>query len=593
MSDQFSQVEQRKRVAILNRLKKLSDEIARHDLLYYRDSRPEISDFEYDCMKVELESLEKLLGSMEKTEKYSQKIGDDSSPGFIARSHLSKMFSLDNTYNLTDVKHFDEKIRRKICYDDVTYVVEPKIDGVAINLIYRDGNLLYALTRGDGIRGDDVTENIMTIDNFPKKIDHSNGFVEFRGEVFIRNDIFEKTNEHRIKNGEEPFANPRNLASGTVKLLDASVVAERKLSIILYGVGHCDGMSYGTQVNVLEDLEQRGFPVHDAYFLATGLDEVYEKIEKLGSIKATFGYQTDGAVLKINDLKYHNQLGWTAKSPRWAFAYKFSPHQVESVVKSISLQVGRSGIITPVADLSPVFLSGTMVSRATLHNEDEIRRKDIRLGDTVVVEKAGEIIPAILEVNLAKRDAASLPFVFPKNCPSCGSTLEKSDGDVFWKCKNFNCTDQVREKILHFVSRSAMDIHQLGSAIVTKFMSAKLIENVGHIYELKIQHIISVDNFGLKSSENLLAAIEASKHRDLYRLIYGLGIPSVGLQTAKDLALRFNSMDALMRAPFGELLAVPRIGEVTANDIINFFSLEQVGRVIESLRNHGVNFLRL
>ncbi|MDR1458372.1 MAG: NAD-dependent DNA ligase LigA [Puniceicoccales bacterium] len=590
MSDPFSQIERQKRVVMLGRLKKLRDEIIKHDLLYYRDSRPEISDFEYDCLKIELENLEKLVGSAEEIEKFSQKIGDDSDPGFVSRSHLSKMFSLDNTYNLTDLKRFDEKIRRKICCDDITYVVEPKIDGVAINLIYRDGDLLHAITRGDGIHGDDVTQNLRTIDNLPQKINWPTGFVEFRGEVFIRNDVFERINEKKIKAGEEPFANPRNLAAGTIKLLDSNLVAERQLSIILYGVGRCDGISYHNQSEVLADLRQRGFPGQDVYFLATGLDEVYEKIEKLGSIKSTLGYPTDGAVLKVNELKYHDLLGCTAKAPRWAFAYKFSPSQVESVIEAISLQVGRTGIITPVAELSPVFISGTMVSRATLHNEDEIKRKDIRLGDRVIIEKAGEIIPAILEVNLAKRDPTAMPFVFPKNCPSCGAILEKSNGDGFWKCKNFSCADQCRERILHFASRNAMDIHQLGSTVVTKLISAKLIENMSDIYGLKMYHIISMDNFGPKSSENLLMAIEASKHKDLYRLIYGLGIPSVGLQTAKDLALKFNSLDALIGATLEKLMMVPRVGEKTASDIIDFFSKKQVIATIEALRNHGVNF---
>ncbi|MDR2735332.1 MAG: NAD-dependent DNA ligase LigA [Puniceicoccales bacterium] len=593
MSDQFSQVEQRKRVAMLTRLKKLRDEIARHDLLYYRDSTPEISDFEYDCLKVELENLEKLIGSGEKIEKYSQKIGDDSSPDFASRAHLSKMFSLDNTYNLADVKHFDERIRRKIGPGDVTYVIEPKIDGVAINLIYRDGNLLYALTRGDGTQGDDVTKNIKTIDGFPKKIDWPNGFVEFRGEVFITNDVFKKTNENRIKNGEEPFANPRNLASGTVKLLDTNLVAERKLNMVLYGISHCDGIEYDTQARVLEIMKQKGFPIHDVYFLATGLDEVYEKIEKLGSIKNTLGYPTDGAVLKVNDLKYHGVLGWTSKSPRWAFAYKFSPVQVESVIESIALQVGRTGVITPVAEFKPVIISGTMVSRATLHNEDEIKRKDIRVGDEVVIEKAGEIIPAIVAVNLARRDNATVPFVFPKTCPCCGSLLEKSDDDALWRCKNFRCFDQVHGRILHFSSRNAMDIRQFGSAVITKFMAVKLINDIDDIYDLKISNIISIDNFGLKSSENLLAAIEASKRRDLYRLIYGLGVPSVGLQTAKDLAVRFNSLDSLIGADFDQLLAVPRVGERTARDIIGFFSMKQVIDTVEALRAHGVNFLKI
>ena len=437
--------------------------------------------------------------------------------------------------------------------------------------------------------GDDVTENILTIENFPKTIPSEEELVEVRGEVYIDEATFLKVNQEREENGDELFANPRNLAAGTIKTLEINEVRSRHLKLIAYAIGEGRSPEISTQKEVLEQLKQWKFPSQERYWVAHSIQEAWENIQELDHVRHNFSYWTDGAVVKVNECYLWALLGTTAKSPRWAMAYKYAPERAKTTVCSIVLQVGRTGIVTPVADLVPVMLSGSCVSRATLHNAEDLAHKDVREGDEVIVEKAGEIIPAIVEVNTKSRGANSTPYRFPKHCPSCGSLLVQLPGEVAWRCQNSECLPQIVRRIQHFVSREAMNIDGIGPVLIEKLVQQKKIRNSSDLYRLKMDDLMSLENCGQKSALKILEAIDGSKNRPLWRLIYGLGMPHVGAQTAKDIARHFSSMEALKRANILDLAQVDGIGNVVASSIVTFLNDEHNQEILIHLEDDGVS----
>ncbi|MDR3144094.1 MAG: NAD-dependent DNA ligase LigA [Puniceicoccales bacterium] len=567
---------------------KLLAEINLHDRLYYREHSPKISDFEYDCIRAEAERIRRLLEIFGENAR-DIAIGDDRSGGFASFAHLSPMMSLANTYSRGEVLRFSDRLVAALGDQKFSFVVEPKIDGIAINLIYRNGNFSRALTRGNGTVGDDVTGAIGTVKNLPLSIENDADAIEIRGEIYIDGETFEAVNRTREENGLEPFANPRNLAAGTVKTLDTAEIASRNLKIIAYAIGHCSENTVGLQSEALEYLKRLGFPSQEKYWIAGDIDDAWKCVEELGSMRAEFPYWTDGAVLKVNELKFYGTLGATAKSPRWAIAYKFAPERAVTRLMDITLQVGRTGVITPVAELETVQLSGTNVSRATLHNADEIANRDIRIGDFVTVEKAGEIIPAIVAVEMERRPADSKRFIFPETCPACGSKLVRLSGEVAWRCQNSCCLPQIKRRMEHFVSRDAMDIDGFGTSVIEKLMAANKLNSIGDIYRLNFADFDGLENFGEKSTLKILNAIDGSRTRPLWRLLHGLGIFGIGEQTAKVLAKKFPSIGALMAADPATLENLNGIGEKLSASVVSFFREPGNRKIVEDLRALGVN----
>ncbi len=568
--------------------RKLKVDIDMHDRLYYRENNPQISDFEYDCLKSELVRLKQVLKNVGiNTEE--DKIGNDLSSNFKKRKHITPMQSLANTYSHKELLAFDTRISKQLDNKKVSYVVEPKIDGIAINLIYEHGSLKYALTRGDGIIGDDVTNNILTINQLPIKLLNCPDLIEIRGEVFIDEQTFESENNYRHINGLEEYANPRNLAAGTVKSLDITEVKKRHLQAIFYAIGYSSDDRFATQIEVLEQLHTWQFPSQEYYWFAKDIGEAWNYIKQLNTTKRDFKYWTDGAVLKINELNLHKLLGSTAKAPRWSIAYKFTPTRVSTKLQDIILQVGRTGIVTPVAILSPVEIDGSIVSRATLHNANEITKKDIRIGDYVFLEKAGEIIPAIVSVDKSKRSDSTQPFHFPNLCPSCKQTLVHIDSEVAWRCINPRCPEQIKSKIMYFVSKEAMNINTLGEAIIQQLIESGTICNIADIYKLTYNDLTSLPKLGQKSALKILSNIDESKKSPIWRLINGLGILGVGEQTAKILADLFKSIIKLSTATFEELVCIPGIGNKTAESIHLFFKNSENKILIKQLEDAGLS----
>ncbi|MDR2812295.1 MAG: NAD-dependent DNA ligase LigA [Puniceicoccales bacterium] len=552
---------------IQKKILQLRAEIGRHDRLYYKDSQPEISDFEYDCLKNELLYLESLLPEAVGT----LGVGDDRSGNLLTRKHYTPMLSLENTYNLDDVFNFDAHIRKLLAVEkDIEYVIEPKIDGLAVNLIYEKGQLRYALTRGDGVEGDDVTDNVKTIEGLPLRIGYVPDLIEIRGEVYIDYDVFQKINMERVQAGEAVFANARNLASGTLKLMDSEAVRLRRLKILLYGIG--GGNNFEKQSEIYPFLQKLGFVSQTYYHVIANLERIAPTIRELDRERKRLPYTTDGVVFKVNERVFQEQLGATAKAPRWAFAYKFKPECAETILRNVTFQVGRTGIITPVAELEPVNLSGSCVARATLHNADDVAKKDIRIGDTVIVEKSGEIIPAIVGVRLENRPESGLEKLnFPTDCPHCGTRLIRLPGEVAWRCPNVNCPEQVIQKIIYFTSKTAIDIDGFGETVVRKLVEFDKIKTTADIYALKREDLYLLKNFGDKSVNRLLSNIERSKKTELWRFINGLGIPSIGEKMAKDLANYFHHWDALATASVEDLERIHGVGQKVAQGIFDYF----------------------
>ncbi|MBN1526800.1 MAG: NAD-dependent DNA ligase LigA [Candidatus Omnitrophica bacterium] len=566
--------------------------IRRHDHLYYVMNKPRITDQEYDKLYKRLKDLEDAHPELITPDSPTQRVGGEPTKEFPVVEHMAPMLSMDNTYSAEEIREFDERVRKNLKGEDVEYVVELKFDGVSISLLYDKGRWVRGATRGDGVKGDDVSNNLKTIRSIPlvfsgdaKKTPR---IAEVRGEVYMTKKGLAELNREKEKKGEELFANPRNAAAGSLKLLDPRIVAGRHLDIFIWGIGRCEGMDFKKHTEVLEYLKEAGFRVNPHMKVCRNADEVIEYCNSWEPKRDKLDFEIDGMVLKVNDLKQRERLGVTSKSPRWAIAYKFPAEKGLTEVKDIIVQVGRTGAITPVAVLAPVRLSGTTVSRATLHNFDEIARLDVKIGDKVYVEKSGEIIPKVLSVARDKRTGKERPFRMPEHCPACRSRLVRFEGEVALRCENAGCPAQIKEMVLHFASRNAMDIKGMGEAIVDQIVDKKLISDYGDIYYLKLDDVKGLERMADKSASNLIEAIEASKRSELHRLIYALGIRHVGEHAAWVLANGFGSMGKLSRATAGELTSMNEIGPVMAESVHAFFHSEENLKILKKLEKAGL-----
>ncbi len=571
------------------RIEKLKEEIRFHEYKYYVENNPVISDFEFDKLLKELENLEKEFPELITPDSPTQRVGGQPVEGFETVKHKIPMLSLQNAYSFEELFDFDNRIKKSINKPFIDYVTELKIDGLSISLIYENGVLIQGVTRGDGERGDVVTHNVKTIRSIPLKIKEKRR-TEVRGEVFLSKDAFERINRERELKGEPLFANPRNAAAGTMRLLDPREVAKRGLDIFVYYIYIEDKEPKSTHFENLKLLKELGFKVNPASKLNKGIEEVIKFCKEWEDKKRNLDYDVDGIVVKVNEISIQKELGSTSKFPRWAIAYKFPPEQAVTKIKDIIVQVGRTGAITPVAILEPVEIAGSTVSRATLHNEDEIKRKDIKIGDWVWIIKSGDVIPKITGVIKEKRTGNEKDFRMPEYCPSCGAKLYKPEDEAIWRCPNVSCPAKLKGSILHFVSRDAMNIEGMGEALVQQLLNKKMLNDIADIYYLDPLKVEKLERMGKKSTENLMREIEKSKSNELYRLIYGLGIRLVGEYTAKLLARKFKSLDNLMKASKEELIEINEIGDKVADSIIIFFKEERNLNVIEKLRKAGVNF---
>src|SRR6478672_2102969 len=536
------------------RIAQLRREIGEHNRRYYEEAAPTISDREYDALYRELKDLEKQFPKFATPDSPTQQTGDKPLKAFGQITHRVPMLSLDNTYSEEEVTDFYARLERLLPNKKIPVVIEPKVDGVAVSLLYENGQLRYAATRGDGTVGDDITQNILTIRSVPRQLKGDVPKVlEVRGEAYLNKAGFAKLNAERREAGLPEFANPRNAAAGSLKQLDPAIAAKRPLGLVCYGTGLIEGLKLDKHSELFALLKKLGLPGSEKWWLADSVEEILRAIHELDRVRHDFVYQTDGAVVKVDSFSQREVLGFTAKSPRWAIAFKYEAERVETRLLDILVQVGRTGTLTPVAALEPVVVSGSTVARATLHNEDEITRKDIRIGDTVVVEKAGEVIPAVVSVRTDLRDGSEKRFHMPAKCPVCGSRVVKDEGQVAIRCVNAQCPAQLKRRIEHFASRGAMDIAGLGEAMVEQLVSRGLVTEVSGIYSLTSKELSGLERMGEKSMANLLGAIERSKQQPFWRLLFGLGILHVGVSAARALAEHFPDLDALMQATPEEL----------------------------------------
>lgn len=578
---------------IKERIDSLVKELNEHNYKYYVLAQPVISDIEFDKKLAELAALEKEYPEYLDPESPTKKVGGDITREFQTVKHKWPMLSLGNTYSEQELKDFDERVHKAIG-DNFEYVCELKFDGLSISLTYENGKLLRAVTRGDGTQGDDVTNNAKTIHSIPKIIKGS-GFPEsfdIRGEVFMHRAAFEKLNNERIENNEMAYANPRNFASGTLKMQDSSEVAKRPLDCFLYFL-YTDQRTYTTHWESLEAVKKWGFHVCDHTKLCKNIEDVIEFIHYWDEKRFDLSYDIDGIVIKVNNYDQQEELGFTAKSPRWAISYKYKAQEVETILNEVTYQVGRTGAVTPVANLKPVFLAGTTVKRATLHNANEIKRLDLHIGDTVLVEKGGEIIPKVIAVNTAKRSADAQSVIYPDTCPECGSNLIRKEGEAVHYCPNDEgCPPQIVGKMQHFISRKAMNIEGLGQETIETFYNKGFIEHISDLYTLyeKEDLLKQLDRFGEKSIRNMIEGIEKSKQMPFEKVLFGLGIRYVGETVAKKLAAHFKDIDSLMNASFDELISADEIGERIAESLIEYFNEPRHREQIEILRNHGLQF---
>jgi len=573
-------------------IEKLRDEIRRHDERYYVDNAPEISDREYDQLLEELQKLEEVNPELVTPDSPTQRVGGRPAEGFPRVVHTRQMLSLDNSYNIDELRAYDERCRRLAEGRTLEYVAELKIDGLSLSLQYEKGLLARGVTRGDGRIGEDVTQNARTIRSVPlrlktdaKRIDAT---LEVRGEVFIPRDVFERTNAEREEAGEPRFANPRNAAAGAIRQLDSRLVAKRKLDMFAYDLLVNGRKPFPTHWESLDWLEKAGFRVNPHRKLCTTIDEVIEFANEKEALRDDLGYEIDGLVVKVNSAALQDEFGATSKAPRWAIAYKYPARQASTKVLDIFVSVGRTGALTPVALLEPVFLAGTTVSRATLHNEDEIQRLGVKIGDWVMIEKSGEIIPKVLSVVTSKRTGNEKDFEPPKNCPVCGGLISRPEGEVVARCVAADCTAQLLGKLIHFASRRAMRIEGLGVALAEQLIAAGFVKDVGDLYSLTLEQVAGLERMAKKSATNLLSQIEASKSRDLENLIYALGIRHVGERTAGILAHEMGSLERLTNASVEELDAIPEIGLTVAESVRDWFDDEGNRALCDRLRAAGV-----
>ncbi len=572
---------------IRERMEQLALQLEHHNYLYYVLDRPEIQDYEYDAMLRQLEDLEKQYPELSSPNSPTRRVGGIALTQFEKVNHEVPLESLQDVFSFEEMDEFDHRVREGI--EQPTYTVEPKVDGLSVALEYVDGVFVRGATRGDGAVGEDVTENLKTVRSIPMKLENAPKRLIVRGEVYMPRAVFEALNQEREEKGEQLFANPRNAAAGSLRQLDPKVAASRQLDIMIFNLQLAEGVTFKTHTETLEYLRDLHFKVIP-WDVCTDLSSVQSRIEIIGENRYGFPFDIDGAVVKVNNLDDRNLLGSTSKYPRWAAAFKYPPEIKSTTVQDIVIQVGRTGVLTPKAVVSPVRLAGTTVTNATLHNQDFIRDKDIRIGDTVLIRKAGEIIPEILEVDFTKRPEGTEAYRFPDSCPVCGAPVRRDEDGAAIRCTGAECPAQLVRNLTHFVSRDAMDIEGLGTAIVEQLIGADMLHSAADLYFLDREKVEKLDRMGKQSTDNLLKAVEDSKNNDLWRLIHAFGIRQVGAKAAKVLARTFGSLDAIMRASEEELQAVPDIGAITAKNLVEWFAETQSLEMISRLREAGVNF---
>ncbi len=573
------------------RIKELVELLNKYAYLYYVEDVSEISDYEYDMMYRELEVLEAENPEFLLTYSPTQRVGDRPLSKFETVHHEIPMQSLNDVFSYDELKEFDERVNKGL-EKEYKYCVEYKIDGLSVSLEYVDGIFVRGSTRGNGIDGEDITQNLKTIKSIPMKLNES-VTIEVRGEVFMPRKSFEMLNEERELTGQPLFANPRNAAAGSLRQLDSKITQQRNLDIFIFNIQKFDGFECDSHYEGLQFLKKLGFKINTENTLVNNVDEVISVIEKFGNDRAELSYDIDGVVIKIDSLKQRDILGSTVKAPRWAAAYKFPPEQKETILEDIELQVGRTGVLTPNAVLKPVFVSGSLISRATLHNIDYITEKDIRIGDSVIIQKAGEIIPEVVSVVKEKRPVGAKVFEMPELCPVCSAKVVREDGEAAHRCTNIECPAQLERNLIHFASKEAMDIEGLGPAVIRQFTEAGFVKTVSDFYKIKAEDILSLEGFKEKSASNILNAIESSKSNNLSSLIFGLGIRHIGSKAAKILAKKYKDIDSIISASVEELASVDDVGNVMAESIKDFFSKEGNINEIQKLKEAGVNMVEL
>jgi DNA ligase (NAD+) len=582
----------------IRKVQELRRLVAHHDRLYYLSATPEISDREYDDLHKSLVTLETTFPELVTPDSPTQRVGGEPIASFSQVRHTVSMLSLDNTYSTDDLHAYDERTRKLLPDTEFTYVVEPKIDGVAVSVRYESGRFVRAVTRGDGSTGDDISENVRTIRSLPLTLLPAAGIgvpdvLEVRGEIFMSRNGFTALNEQRRESGLVEFANPRNACAGSLKTLDSREVAKRRLGIILYGAAEYSPDGPMLQTTLMAAFSSMGLPTPPVQWECSSMSDVTRRIDELLTLKSDFPFEIDGAVIKINQRSLHAQVGTTGKSVKWAIAYKYEPERALTRLREITIQVGRTGVLTPVAELEPVQLSGTEVRRATLHNFDEMRRKDIRVGDWVVVEKAGEIIPAIIQVDTSRRSGGEQPFEIPLQCPSCAGAITKMEGEVAFRCQSLQCPAQLKHWIRHFASRTAMNVDGLGESLIEKMVDAGLLRSPADLYDLSVETLVTLERMGELSAKNLIKAIEDSKSAGLARLLVSLGIRHVGVGVAATLEAHFDSIQTIQSATKEALQNIPDIGPTVAASIVDYFANPAILTLIDRLKRSGVLMSRL
>lgn len=570
----------------IEELRKLTEYYANK---YYDDDQPEISDFEYDMLMLELRNLEKEHPDLVSSDSLTQKIGGHVKEGFKQVTHEVPLQSLLDVFNFDELRQFDERVRKQLTNSEkLDYVVETKIDGLSVALEYIDGEFVRGATRGNGLIGEDITENLRTIKHIPKKLKEKVNII-VRGEVFIGEAEFEKLNEQREILGEQLFANPRNAAAGSLRQLDSKITAQRPLDIYIFNIQKLENNPFNSHYEQLLYLEQLGFNVNPVKILCNNIEEALNAINKIGEDRGILSFGIDGAVIKVDNLDYRDELGTTFKTPRWAIAYKYPPEQKETILRDITCQVGRTGAITPMAILEPVRLAGSVISKTTLHNADFVKEKGLMIGDHVIIQKAGDVIPELVAAIVEKRTGDEEPFIMPTVCPVCGAPAVREEGEAVTRCTGIECSAKALRSIVHFASKTGMDIDGLGYSVIEQLIDNNLIKTISDIYTLQLEQIASLKKNGKKFAQNLIDAINESKQNDLFKLITALGIRHVGAKSAKNLAKQYQTMDNLMNATYEELSQCRDVGEITAKSIYEFFRQEQTRDLIQKLKDAGVN----
>ena len=577
------------------RIKELRKIVEYHAKKYYDEDKPEITDFEYDMMMLELRALESQFPELITTESLTQKVGGTAKEGFQKVEHEVPLQSLQDVFDFEEIENFDERVRKQAIENGIEnpkYVVETKIDGLSAALEYVDGKLVRGATRGNGHVGEDVTENLKTIKTIPQELPEKIN-ITVRGEVFISKKDFDKMNQEREENEEELFANARNAAAGSLRQLDSNITKNRPLDIYIFNVQKIEDKEFNSHFEELEYLSKLGFNVNPVRIPCNSKDEVIQAINKIGDDREGLTFGIDGAVVKVDDLNLRKIMGTTSKVPKWAIAYKYPPEKKETILKEIVCQVGRTGVITPMAILEPVKVAGSTISKTTLHNEDFIKEKGLKIGDKVIIQKAGDVIPEIVEAVVNKRTGEEKDFEMPRKCPVCGAEAVREEGEAAVRCTGIECPAKLHRNLVHFVSRDAMNIDGLGENIIAELLDKKMISNIADIYDLQFEEIASLKKNGKKVAQNLVDSINTSKNNDLYRLITALGIRHVGVKAAKILAKQFNTIDNLSEASIENLSEVEEIGPIVANSIKEFFEQQQTKDLISRLKKAGVNTERL